>query len=272
MIVLPRLWRSRRARASLPRSAVGLFSDADRCRREGRYAEAAQLVARGLMVEPASVMGHLLAAYLHVALRTMEPARREFQWVLARDPSHPRALLGMARLALEASDVEGCRDWLVRALRAYPDFPEAQALLEGLATVAPAPPVGTYRPALERLRVPAVARALLVLGADGAVIAARPVAAETTAPRIARAAGLAGAALARGGLGALRRAVVEDTDVTYFVRAHPAFTLALALPRGTHITHGMLEVNRLWAAAQHELAVARDAEGVVAAQSARRVS
>jgi len=35
----------------------------------------------------------------------------------------------------------------------------------------------------------------------------------------------------------------------------PGIPLALALPRTTHITQGLLEVNRLWAAARHELTV-----------------
>jgi hypothetical protein len=47
----------------------------------------------------------------------------------------------------------------------------------------------------------------------------------------------------------------------------------VALPRATHATQGLLEINRLWAAAQHELAIARDAvAGATAPASARRVS
>jgi hypothetical protein len=51
---------------------------------------------------------------------------------------------------------------------------------------------------------------------------------------------------------------VADADDTHFLRADVTLTLALTLPRSTHITQGLLEVNRLWAAAQHELAVARE--------------
>ena len=86
--VLRRLWRPAVARR--PETAAELLGQADRLRRVGRFGEAAQLVARGLSLDPASITGHLLAAYLHVARRTVEPAKQEFRWVLERDPSHPR--------------------------------------------------------------------------------------------------------------------------------------------------------------------------------------
>jgi predicted regulator of Ras-like GTPase activity (Roadblock/LC7/MglB family) len=269
------LWRSagpRSARTPPARTPSALFSQADHFRRHGRYAEAAQMVARGLMIDPVSVTGHLLAAYLHVARRTIEPAKREFRWVLSRDPAHPRALLGLARIGLEEGDIDGCRDALVRALRAYPDFPEAQALLDGLATHSrPAPAAAPAAgPRLDRLRMPGTARALFVVGADGAVMTARPATATDLAERLARALGLATAAFRRAGMGPLRRGIVEDADDRHFVRADATLTLALTLPRATQLTQGLLEVNRLWAAAQHELAVARD--DAAETGSARRVS
>jgi tetratricopeptide (TPR) repeat protein len=263
VIALRGLWRSRGAR---PTSA-GLFGQADRLRREGHYAEAAQLVAHGLMIDSASLTGHLLAAYLHAAQRTIEPAKEEFRWVLARDPVHPRALLGLARIELEAGDLDACRQTLARALRAYPDFPEAQALLEGLTSPTPAAPPALR---LDRLRMPETAHALFAVGADGILIDARPATATEPGRRLARAVGLAAAALGRGGFGRLRRGMVEDEDERHFVRADATLTLALTLPRATNLTQGLLEVNRLWAAAQHELAVARDE--AAARAGARRVS
>jgi tetratricopeptide (TPR) repeat protein len=260
------LWRPARARR--PRTPAGLFGQADRLRREGRYAEAAGLVAQGLALEPTSLVGHLLAAYLHAARRTSAPARQEFHWVLARDPAHPRALLGLARLELEEGDVDACRDALVRALRAYPDFPEARAVLDGLTVRAPSSPATGL--CLDRLPMPAPAEALFVVGRDGALVSARPAGAAELGHRLARAVGLAAAALGRAGLGALRRAVIEDTHARHFVRADVTLTLALTLPRATHLTEGQLEVNRLWAAAHHELDVARD--GGAGTASARRVS
>jgi tetratricopeptide (TPR) repeat protein len=266
--MLQRLWRPGAPRRE--RTPAELFGHADRLRRAGRYAEAAPLVLQGLSLDPASITGHLLAAYLHVARRTIEPAKQEYRWVLERDPSHPRALLGLARIALEEGDVDGGRETLVRALRAYPDFPEAQALLDGLAVRRPAPPPG--RPRLDRLRLPAVVRALFVLGGDGAVVAARPESAGEGGRRLARAAGFAASTLQRAGLGPLRRGIVADAEDLHFLRADVTLTLAVTLPRTTHITQGLLEVNRLWAAAQHELAVAKDEVEAPAPAGARRVS
>jgi tetratricopeptide (TPR) repeat protein len=259
-----RLWRSR-GDGPRPRTAPALFGQADRLRREGRAAEAAPLVARGLILDPASLTGHLLAGYLHAARRMIEPARTEFRWVLARDPAHPRALLGLARVELETGDVEGCRQTLARALHAHPDFPEARALLDGLSAPAPEAPPTELR--LDRLRLPELARAVFAVDGDGAMLAARPTSAVDEGRRLARAVGLAAAALGRAHLGPLRRAVVEDTDDRHFVRADTALTLALSLPRATAVTQGLLEVNRLWAAARHELALARGETAI-----ARRVS
>jgi len=254
------------------RNPADFFGQADRLRRGGHYAEAATLVASGLALDPNSVTGHLLAAYLHVAQRTIEPAKREFRWVLGRDPAHPRALLGLARIALEEGDLVGCRECLTSALRAYPDFPEARAVLDALTT--PPPPTSSSAaaaPRLERVRLPGAARALVVVDGEGRALVARP-ASEEAAPRLARIAGLAGAALRRAGFGPLRRAILEDHEQTEFVRADAALTLALALPRTTPIPQGLLEVNRLWGAVQHELAVAHDEKPVPSPEGVRRVS
>ena len=265
--VLERLWRPGGRR----RSPTDFFGQADRLRREGRYPEAATLVASGLALDPNSVTGHLLAAYLHVAQRTVEPAKREFRWVLGRDPAHPRALLGLARIALEEGDVVGCRECLSSALRAYPDFPEARAVLDAIASpdvsAAPSP----APPRLERLRLPAIARTLVVVDTQGRALVERP-AVEGAGPRLARVAGLAGAALQRAGFGPLRRAILDDHEQTDFIRADGVLTLALALPRTTPIPQGLLEVNRLWGAVQHELAVTRDQRPVPPPESIRRVS
>lgn len=273
MSALRGLWRPTGARRL--RTPAGLFSQADRIRREGRYVEAAQLVARGLTLDPGSLTGHLLAAYLYAAQRASEPARQEFRWVLARDPSHPRALLGLARLGLEEGDLDACRDALARALRAYPDFPEAQALLDGLSARTPAPASLAAGLCLDRLRMPESARALVVVGGDSVLVSARPDGAVELGRRLARAVGLAAAALGRAGLGPLRRAVVEDADERHVVRTDDTLTLGLTLPRTTHLTQGLLEVNRLWATVQHELTMAKDEPAGTASAgraSGRRVS
>jgi tetratricopeptide (TPR) repeat protein len=228
-----------------------LFALADRRRRDGRAAEASRLVAAGLAQDPDNLTGHLLAAYLHLAARTIEPARGEFAWILRRDPAHPRALVGLARIALEEGDFDACRESLTRALRLYPDFPEAQALLGATAT-RPVPSRAAAASPLERLRLPSLARALLVLGAEGDVRAARPEALAPHGERLARTLALATALLHSAGLGRPRRAVVESADEAQFVRMDPAGTVALALPRTTQISQGLLEVNRMWAAVGHD--------------------
>ncbi|HTO11340.1 MAG TPA: tetratricopeptide repeat protein [Candidatus Binatia bacterium] len=272
--LLRRLWGS--PRAPRRQTPVELFALADRRRRDGRPAEAARLVQAGLALDPENLTGHLLAAYLHLAARTIEPARGEFAWILRRDPAHPRALLGLARIALEEGDVATCRESLTRALRIYPDFPEAQALLGATAArpvpaaAAPAPPP----PVLDRLRVPPLARALLIIGPDGEVLTSRPGEAASQGERLARAVRLAAAALRSARLGAPRRAVVDTGDESYFVRIDTALTAALALPRTTQITQGLLEVNRVWAAARHDRVVRAETapRSAGTGDSARRVS
>jgi hypothetical protein len=229
------------------------------------------LVTEGLALDPNSITGHLLAAYLHAGQRTIEPARREFRWVLSRDPVHPRALLGLARLALEEGDLVSCRECLSSALRAYPDFPEARAVLDALTAASPTNAAPAPAPArLERVRLPGSARAMVVVDTHGQVLIERPEV-EDAGPRLARVAGLAGAALQRAGFGPLRRAIIDDHEQTEFVRADGAHTLGLALPRTTLIPQGLLEVNRLWGTVQHELAVTRDEGAVPPPDPVRRV-
>lgn len=272
--MLRRLWGS--APPARRRTPVELFTLADRRRRDGRAAEAAKLVEAGLALDPNNLTGHLLAAYLHLAARTIEPARGEFTWILNREPAHPRALLGLARIALEEGDVTTCRESLTRALRIYPDFPEAQALLGATATVRPRTPADVApRPfAIERLRVPPLARTLLILGPEGEVLTARPEAAAGHGERLMRAARLAAGALRSAGLGAPRRAVVDAADESYFVRIDAGLTAALALPRTTQITQGLLEVNRVWAAAGHDRVVRAETapRSAGTAEGARRLS
>jgi tetratricopeptide (TPR) repeat protein len=257
MALLRRIWGGRGRRR--PPTTIEAFRRADRYRRIGRYAEALDLVRHGLTLEPGSLTGHLLAAYLQHAGRALDAAREEFRWVLARDPHHARALLGLARLALEEGDRSGCRDLLRRALRYYPDFPEAQALLDALATARAAePPPVPAGARLDRLRLPATGRALLVARHDGRVLTARPGGPQDgeTWGRLAQVLRLAGGTLARSGFGPLRRAVLEDDADALFVRSDGDLVLSVALPRTIEVTQGLLEVNRLWAGALHELGLA----------------
>ena len=257
MALLRRIWGGH-GRHRQP-TTVEAFQRADRYRRVGRYGEAVELVTYGLTLEPNNVTGHLLAGYLHHAARTLDAARQEFGWVLAHDPYHARALLGLARLAFEQGDVAGCHDLLRRALRYYPDFPEARALLDGIVTPRPAEPAPAREGArLDRLRLPATGRALLIARHDGHVLAARPGGPQDgeSSARLAQVLRLAAATLTRSGCGPLHRAILEDDADALFVRTDGDLFVSLALPRTLEVPQGLLEVNRLWAGALHELGLA----------------
>jgi len=235
-----------------PRSAASLFRLADQYRHEGRYEEAAELIAEGLRVAPNIAVGHLLDAYLHVVFREMPAAKTSFRRVLALDPYHPRALFGLARIALEEGDIEGCRPFLDRAIQYFPDFPEAKALQEMVATwsaPATAAPsaVGTIN--TERLRLPQSARDLILTHTDGTLVFAqggeerqRQLALHMT--QVYR---IASATLARAGLGAMRRGVVESASEMTFVRSDGGVILGIALPRETEVGAGLVQVGRVWA-------------------------
>ena len=254
-----RLWKSPEPDA--PETVAEALRRAENHRREERYAEASALVARALELDPDNLHAHLLAAYVHIARRAPALAKTEFRWVLGHDATHPRALVGLARIALDEGDARLCRDLLRRALRSYPDFPEATALLEALrgrdAPPAP-PPAAPAAPRVDRLRLPGTGRALVVGRADGGLIAAQPPAdeAKDVAEELARTLRLAASALRRAGLGALHRAIVDDGRDAVFTRTDGELVVSLALPRATDPTQGLLDVNRLWSATQHELGVA----------------
>jgi tetratricopeptide (TPR) repeat protein len=239
-------------------SSLDLFRRAERCRQEGRFEEALALVSAGLELHPDHVLGHLLSGYVHAALREMGAAREQFERVLAVDPYHPRALLALARLAFEAGDVATCRQYLERATRAYPDFPEAQALGDVLAaTTAMAGPaldrIGSLRP--DVLRVPADSRDLFLAQADGAVVFSHAPASlrDDLATHAARALRIAAAVLSRAGLGSLRRAVIERAGETTFLHADSGLILSLSFDPGAELGPRMALGDRLLATCVDEL-------------------
>jgi tetratricopeptide (TPR) repeat protein len=239
-------------------SSVDLFRRAERFRRDGRFEEALLLVDQGLSLHPDHVLGHLLSGYLRTAFRQMDAAREEFQRVLVLDPFHPRALLGLARLAFEAGDAPACRGYLERAMRAYPDFPEAQALLEVLtATTALAgPALGSLRALRpEILRTPAGSRDLFLAQTDGTVVFSH-VSAEQRDARAAHAARLlriAAATLARAGFGDIRSAVVEGAGTTAFLHVESGLIISVAFGPDAEIRPGMALCERLLATCVDEL-------------------
>jgi len=234
-------------------SAAGLFRRADRLRHDGQYEEAERLVAEGLRRSPNSAAGHLLAAYLHLALREPGPAREAFEHALSLDPEHPRALLGLARLAIEESNLERARPYLERALQYHADFPEARALQEMIAGWAPlsvaAPAAG--RPSTgvpERLRLLPGGRDLIMARADGVVVLAQGGQERQgqLAPHITQVSRIASTTLARAGLGALRRGVIESVSETTYLQTDVGLVLAITLPNSVAPGAGLAELARLW--------------------------
>jgi tetratricopeptide (TPR) repeat protein len=234
-----------------PRSAASLFRLADQYRHEGRYEEAADLIAEGLRSAPNIAVGHLLDAYLHVVFREMPAAKDSFRRVLSLDPYHPRALFGLARIALEEGDIEGCRPFLDRAIQYFPDFPEAKALQEMVATwsapaVAVPAAVGTI--STDRLRPPPGARDLVLAHTDGTLVFAQggEERQRQLAQHVTQVFRIASATLARAGLGALRRGVVEGVSEMTFLRSDGGVILGVALPHDIEVGAGLVQVGRLW--------------------------
>lgn len=235
-------------------SAAELFRRADRLRHEGRYREATRLVEEGLRRTPTSATGHLLAGYLHLAVREVQPAREAFQSALTLDPYHPRALLGLARIAIDGGDPDAARRALERALLYHPDFPEARVLekvlaartaVHGAFAGAQARPLraGVIRRLSRDGRDPILARL------DGTVVFAQcdegrePVLAH----HVIQVVRIASATLARAGLGALRRGVIEGAQASTYLQTDVGLVLALTLPSGTSIADGWSALGRLWA-------------------------
>jgi tetratricopeptide (TPR) repeat protein len=232
-------------------SPAEVFRRADRLRHEGRYAEAAALVAEGLNRSPRSAAGHLLAAYIHFSSRDMASARDAFQRVLAIDPDHPRALLGLARLALEDGHPEAAAPHLRRALQYHPDFPEAAALQEMIASwtasrsdVAPAPGAEGAR----AIGPEPGSRDTILARADGTAVFAdcdegrRP----ALAHHVVQIARVAASTLARAGLGALRQGAVEGSRDTVYLLADARFVLSAAMPETTVPSDGLGRLERIW--------------------------
>ena len=252
MSVLTRVWNAIRGKRRTV-SSVELLQRAERCRREGRFEEGAALVREALQREPRSTLAHLLTGYLHAALRDPEAAAAAFRAALALDPEHPRAMLGLARIALDRGDAGACRELLERTLRVYPDFPEAHALLEAVGVVPGAltPAAPTTAPAVARLSQvprPEGSRECFLVRPDGSLVFAHPATAtrEALGAHLARVVSLAGATLARAGLGPLRHAAVAANPGTTFLEADSRLILALTLPPEVPVAEGQRRATELW--------------------------
>jgi len=238
---------------------VELLQRAERARRLGRMAQAEALVARAIELNPRNGLAHLLAGYLHAAARRSDAARASFQMVLSMDPEHPRAMVGLAKTDLEAGDVSSARRLLERALRVYPDFPEARALLDvarGLALArsaaasAPVPELQLHPPAL-----PPDTRECMLVDVEGTVLFSHPVSRtrQALAGHLVRVAGMASAALGRAGLGAMRRGAMRSSSGTTFILSDGRLVLAVTLPPDSDPTAAFREAEALWGRCQQEL-------------------
>ena len=233
-------------------SVAEQFRRADLARREGRSAEARRLVDQGLKRAPNSAAGHLLSGYLHVDAGHVDLAQRAFLEVLALDPVHPRALLGLAKIAIDQGDPESARPYLNRAIEYHEDFAEARALEAALMReAAPDGPAGSTpgatRPPATDGRPWSAARDRIVARIDGAMLYAEGEAARAPAlaEHLSRVARAGAATLARAGLGPLRRGVVESAQASTYLSIDADLVTSVALPAGRSAAEGWREVERL---------------------------
>lgn len=257
-MVLARLWKTVKGERP-PLTTIQLFRQASRCRDQGKFEEASNLIAQGLRLDPDNVVGLLLAGSLHTLFREAHLARAALERVLALDPMQPRALLGLARIAFEEGEAGTCTQLLRRALSHYPEFPEAQALLDVVRSAGgPAAPPPAPRPAvhLDRLRVPVDSREALLARIDATLIFAQPRGARTqeVAARTSQLCRVASVMLARSGLGPLHHAAIEGAAETTFLRADPDVVLSIAFGRDVEISAGLAHLERVWTNCRQELA------------------
>lgn len=241
-------------------STVQLFREATRCRDEGRFEESADLVERGLERDPNNLVGLLLSGSLHSVFRAMDAARAAFERVLAVEPTHPRALLGLARLAFEAGDMGTCVSLLERALERYPDFPEARALLDVSSMSGHASPARTSpgpRPSInaDRLRLPSEATETVLSREDATLVFAQPWGsrAEEHAAAMARLCRVASALLVRCGCEALHQAAIEGSAEVLLLRTDGEVILSMTMPRDVDTLAAESGCERVWTAARREL-------------------
>jgi tetratricopeptide (TPR) repeat protein len=227
-----------------------LFRRADRYRNQGRYAEAAQLVSRGLRQAPDSSVGHLISAYLHMAGRRMNRAKSEFHRVLDVDPYHPRALLGLARIQIEDQDLEGAKTLLDRALQYYSDFPEARALREMLVgwprtqvDLRKAPASGF----LAEPSKPARERDVVALRADGNLVltGTDEERGRQLAQHVMQVYRTASATLSRAGLGSFRSAAIDTGSCMTFLLKDADLVFSATLDGTIEVGAGLAQIARL---------------------------
>jgi len=245
--------------ARRPETTMAMFRQAGRHRDAGRFEEAVALVERGLKLDADNIVGHLLAGSLHAVFREMDQAKAEFERVLTLDTVQPRALLGLARIAMEQDDNDRSADLLRRALGRYPDFPEASALLAVVTAVAPARPSRPSSPAPvvqpDRLRVPSESRETVIARTDATLVFAQPRGPRSgeLAARTAHLQRLAAALVERAGLGALHHAIIEGAAETTYLRTDGDAMLSLTFGRDIETAAALTHLERVWTNCRAEL-------------------
>jgi tetratricopeptide (TPR) repeat protein len=91
--------------------------------------EALPLLRRGVERAGAASAPRLHLAETLLGLDSTDEAAAEFRRVLADEPNHPRALLGLARIAYQQNDLGAALDLARRAVATVPDLRSAHALL-----------------------------------------------------------------------------------------------------------------------------------------------
>jgi len=257
-MVLTRLLKAMTG-ARQPETVMAMFRQAGRYRDAGRFEEAVELVERGLRADANNIVGHLMAGSLHAVFRDMDRAKAEFERVLTLDPVQPRALLGLARIAMEQDENARSAELLRCALGRYPDFPEAAALLAVVTTAAPARPSRPSSPAPvvqpDRLRVPSESRETVIARSDSTLVFAQPRGPRSgeLATRTAHLQRLAAALVARAGLGALHHAIIEGAAETTYLRTDGDAMLSLTFGRDIETAAALTHLERVWTNCRAEL-------------------
>jgi hypothetical protein len=169
--------------------------------------------------------------------------------VLALDRDHPRALLGLARVALEGGDPEAAKPYLRRALQYHGDFPEARALEEMIERWPTGPASMPTEAAPPAVRLSQGGHDAILVHGDGRVVFAQGDDARRAmlVRHVLQIARMASATLSRAGLGALRHGVVEAAAETTYLRTDAGLVLSIAQPGDTPIEDGLRELGHLWA-------------------------
>jgi tetratricopeptide (TPR) repeat protein len=226
-----------------------LFRRADQCRNHGQHDEAARLLALGLRQAPDSSVGHLIAAYLHVARRQVARAKTEFHRVLALDPYHPRALVGLAKICIQEQDLEGAETLLDRALQYYADFDEARALRATLPGRPATPDHRAAAPSGSRNEpsTPARERDVVAIRTDGDLVFTRTDGdrGRQLAQHVAQVYRTASATLSRAGLGSLRYAAIDTGSCMTFLLRDADLVFSATLDGNVEVGAGLAHIERL---------------------------